>query len=62
MRSAVRGEFTTAMESLSVERSALMNQLTEVRLKLAEAQSDREAAEKLWKAHAEEEAAKIHAR
>ena len=62
VRSAVRGEFTTAMESLAAERTGLMNQVTEVRLKLAEAQSDREAAEKLWKAHAEEEAAKIHAR
>ena len=50
------------MESLAAERTGLMNQVTEVRLKLAEAQSDREAAEKLWKAHAEEEAAKIHAR
>ena len=62
MRSAVRGEFTTAMEALASEKSALMSQLTEARLKLVEAQSDREAAEKQWKAHAEEEAAKIHAR
>ena len=62
MRSAVRGEFTTTMEGLASERGALMNQLTEARLKLAEAQSDREAAEKQWKSQAEEEAAKIHAR
>ena len=62
MRAAVRGEFTVAMESLTSERGALMNQLSDVRLKLAEAQSEREAAEKQWKAHADEEAAKIHAR
>ena len=59
MRSAVRGEFTTTMESLASERGALMNQLTEARLKLAEAQSDREAAEKQWKSQAEEEATSV---
>ena len=58
----MRGEFTAAMESLASERGGLMNQLSEVRVKLAEAQSDKEAAEKQWKAQAEEEAAQIHAR
>ena len=47
--SAARGEFTATMESLASERSALMNQLTEARLKLSEAQSEYEAAEKQWK-------------
>lgn len=62
MRQAVRGEFAVAMESLTMERGALMNQLSEVRLKLAEVQSEREADQKLWKAQADEEAAKIHTR
>ena len=62
VRQAVRGEFSAAMESLTAERAALMNQLSEVRLKLAEVQSDREAAEKQWRVHADEEAARIHAR
>ena len=62
VRQAVRGEFVAAMDSLTAERSALMNQVSEIRLKLAEAQSDREAAEKQWRVRADEEAAKIHAR
>jgi hypothetical protein len=60
VRKAVRGEFATAMESLTVERTNLLNQLSELRLKLAEVQSEKEAAENQWRVHAEEEAAKIH--
>ncbi len=62
VRKAVRGEFTTAMEGLTSERTSLMNQVSEMRLKLASVQSEKEAAEKQWKTHAEEEAAKIHAK
>ena len=62
MRQVVRGEFCMALDSLASEKSGLMNQLSEVRLKLAEAQSDREAAEKQWKIQADDEAAKIHTR
>lgn len=62
MRQAVRGEFSMALDSLASEKSGLMNQLSEVRLKLAELQSEHEAAEKQWKVRADEEATKIHAR
>ena len=62
MREAVRGEFCMALDCLASEKSGLMNQLSEVRLKLAESQSDKEAAEKQWKVASDEEAAKIHAR
>ena len=62
VRQAVRGEFCMALDSLASEKSGLMNQLSEVRLKLAELQSEFEAAEKQYKARADEEAAKIHAR
>ena len=62
MLSAAQGEFTTNMESLAYESNALMNQLTEARVKFAEAQSEYEAAQKQWKSHVEEEAAQIHAR
>ena len=60
--SSARGEFTKTMESLASKHSALMNQLNEARLKLAEAQSEHEAAEKQWKSRVEEDSAKIHAR
>ena len=62
VRQAVRGEFCMALDCLASEKSGLMNQLSEVRLKLAELQSEFEAAEKQYKARADEEAAKIHAR
>ena len=62
VRQAVRGEFCMALDSLASEKSGLMNQLSEVRLKLAELQSEFEAAEKQYKARADQEAAKIHAR
>ena len=58
----MRGEFCMALDSLASEKSGLMNQLSEVRLKLAELQSEHEAAEKQWKVRADEEATKIHAR
>ena len=50
------------MESLTEERTGLLNQMSEMRLKLAEARSEKEAAERQWRSNAEEEAAKIHAK
>ena len=58
----MKGEFTTAMESLTEERTGLLNQMSAMRLKLAEAQSEKEAAERQWRSNAEEEATKIHAK
>ena len=62
VRQAVRGEFTVAIDGLTGERSDLLNQLSDLRLKLAEAQSERDSAEKEWQAKAEDEAVKIHAK
>lgn len=62
VRQAVRGEFSAAMESLTNERSGLLNQMSELRVKLAEAQSEKEAAEKDWRTKSDDEAAKIHAK
>ena len=58
----MRGEFTVAIDGLTGERSDLLNQLSDLRLKLAEAQSERDSAEKEWQAKAEDEAVKIHAK
>ena len=62
VRQAVRGEFTVAIDGLTTERSDLLNQMSDLRLKLAEAQSERDAAEKEWQVKAEDEAVKIHAK
>lgn len=62
IRSAVRGEFTAALDSLASDRTTLLNQVGDLRLKLAEVLSQKEAEEKKRKQEAEEEAAKIHTR
>ena len=62
VRTAVRGEFSSALEGLTQERAGLLNQVSELRLKLAELQSDKETVERRWRLQAEEEAEKIHAK
>ena len=62
VRQAVRGEFSSALEGLTQERSNLLNQLSELRLRLAELQSEKETVERRWRMQAEEEAEKIHAK
>jgi hypothetical protein len=48
------------LEGLTQERSNLLNQLSEVRLRLAELQSEKETVERRWRMQSEEEAEKIH--
>ena len=62
VRQSVRGEFESALEGLTQERSQLLNQVSELRLKLAESQSEKETVERRWRMQAEEEAEKIHAK
>ena len=62
IRNIVRGEFASALDTLTEERTNLLNQLSEMRLKLAEAKSELETSEKQWKCQAEEEAEKIHSK
>ena len=62
VRQSVRGEFSTALESLSSERSALLDELSSLRLRLAEAASEREAAEREAKRETEEQVQRIHER
>ena len=62
VRTIVRGEFASALDALTEERSTLLNQLSEMRLKLAETKSALETSEKQWKLQAEEEAEKIHSK
>lgn len=62
IRQAVRGEFTTAMESLTLERSQLLQELSDLRLALAEVKSAKESTEKTMKREAEVEVERIHTR
>lgn len=62
VRQAVRGEFSAALEGLTQERGTLLNQMSELRLRLAEMQSEKEIVERRWRLQAEEEAEKIHAK
>ena len=62
VRQAVRGEFSAALEGLTQERGTLLNQMSELRLRLAEMQSEKEIVERRWWLQAEEEAEKIHAK
>ena len=62
IRQAVRGEFTTAMESLTSERSHLLQELSDLRLTLAEVKSAKESVEKTMKREAEMEVERIHTR
>ena len=62
IRTIVRGEFSSALDGLTEERSSLLNQLSDMRLKLAEAHSEQESSEKRWRCQAEEEAERIHAK
>ena len=62
IRTVVRGEFSSALDGLTEERSSLLNQLSDMRLKLAEAHSEQESSEKRWRCQAEEEAERIHAK
>ena len=62
MRNVVRGEFASALDSLTEERTSLLTQLSDMRLKLAEANSEKESAEKRWRCQAEEEAERIHSK
>ena len=58
----MRGEFASALDSLTEERTSLLTQLSDMRLKLAEAQSEQESSEKRWRCRAEEEAERIHSK
>ena len=60
VRQSVRGEFASAIESLSQERGNLLNELSDLRLKLAELKSEKEAEEKERKREMEMEIEKIH--
>ena len=60
VRSAVRGEFSSAIEGLSQERSKLLNDLSDLRLTVAELKSEKEASEKDRKREMEAEVDKIH--
>lgn len=62
VRKSVRAEFASALDSLTLERTNLLAQISDLRLKLAEVQSERESAEKRWRCQAEEEAERIHAK
>ena len=62
VRQSVRGEFSAALEGLTQERGNLLNQLSDMRLKLAEIQSEKETVERRWRLQAEEEAEKIHSK
>ena len=62
VRKSVRGEFSSALDGLSAERTHLLNETADLRLQLAEAKSEREAAERESKKEMEMEAMKIHAR
>ena len=58
----MRGEFSSALDSLTEERTSMLSQLSDMRLKLAESHSEQEASEKRWRCQAEEEAERIHAK
>ena len=62
VRQSVRGEFSAALEGLTQERSNLLNQLSDMRLKFAELQSEKETVERRWRLQAEQEAEKIHSK
>ena len=62
MRQSVRGEFSSALDGLSAERTHLLNETADLRLQLAEARSETEAKEREAKREMEMEAMKIHAR
>lgn len=62
VRQSVRGEFTSALDALSAERSHLLNETADLRLQLAEAKSETEARERESRREMEMEAMKIHTR
>ena len=62
IRNVVRGEFASALDSLTEERTNLLSQLSDMRLKLAESHSEQESCEKRWRCQAEEEAERIHSK
>jgi regulator of replication initiation timing len=62
VRRAVCGEFSSALESLSEERGNLLNELSDLRLRLAEVVSEKEAAEKDRRREVDAEVKEIHQR
>ena len=58
----MKGEFATVIDTLSQERSNLLNDLADLRLNLAELKSEKEAKEKEQKAEREREVEMIHER
>lgn len=62
VRKSVRGEFSSAIDALSKERGRLLSEVSQLRLKLSQLSSSRDAEEKERKSQMEAEMANIQER